>query len=284
MKATFKTSATAVVLFAAIGVSSSFAQTVTYNPGDIVIGFQAHTENSPGVNQNFLFNVGASAGYKNGSLTLGYDTPIANIGSQLEATYGANWFTRSDVSWGAIGMRTTIQNFGDTGPIIDGDGKGVIYVSKEATGVGESTAWAAIGRGTASTLSSRVGSLLHISSDVSGTFSKQQAADGTNGLGVFVNASAENSWSGRVPGPGESSFGSFAGGIEGSLGTVGQYAYLDIYRITPDGIDPTWVVTFAIDSLGNVYAVPEPSTYAAILAIGAIGVAVVRRRNRKAQA
>lgn len=285
MKATFKSSAAAVVLFAAIGATASFAQTVTYDAGDLLIGFQAHTPNSPGVTQNFMFNLGSAASFKDASTHLGYSSPIANVGSQLEALYGANWFTRSDLSWGAIGLRAPIPGYGTgNNPIIDGDGTGTIYVSKESTGVQESTPWGAMTRSQAAVLSSRIVSLTHASSEVSGTFSKQDAAAGTNGFGAIVDASLENSWSTRVPGPGEYSFGFFQGGIEGSFGLSSEYVFLDIYRYTPDGIDPNWVVTLAIDSIGNVYAisaVPEPSTYAALIGVAAMGLVFYRRSRSK---
>lgn len=283
MKATFKSTTAAVVLFAAIGATASFAQTVTYEKGDLLIGFQAHAENSPGINQNFVFNLGSAAGFKNNSTHLGFNNPIANIGSSLSGLYGTDWFERGDMSWGAVGLREAIPAFGSSEPIIDGDSKGVFYVSRESTGVGESTAWAALTRSSAASLSTRVTGLTHNSSKVSGTFAMQDAAEGTGGLGAVIQASLENSWSSRVQAPGEASFGFFTGGIEGSLGLVSEYAYLDIYRLTPDGVAPSWVVTLAIDSMGNVYAVPEPSTYAMLIGASVLGLVLVRRlRSKKA--
>lgn len=270
-------------MFAAIGATASFAQTVTYEKGDLLIGFQAHTENSQGINQNFMFNLGSAAGFKDSSTHLGFSSPIANIGSNLESIYGPNWFTRSDLSWGAIGLREAVPGFGSMEPIIDGDSKGVVYVSKESTGVGESTAWAGAARSQIAALSTRITGLTHNSSKVSGTFAMQDAATGTGGMGAIVDSSLDNSWSVRVPGPGEYSFGYFLGGIEGSLGLSSEYAYLDIYRLAPDGLDSTWVVTLAIDSMGNVYAVPEPSTYAMLIGTCVLGLVFVRRlRSKKA--
>lgn len=281
MKNRLKTTATLVALFAAIGSTASFAQTlVTYNPGDLVIGFQAKTPGSTGANQNFMLNIGSAAAYNNGQMPLSMENPVANIGDQLSSIYGADWFARGDLNWGAIGMRQMITLYGPTTPVIDGDGLGVIYASKEATGIGESTPWGAFARATAANTSTRVWSLLE--GNVGG-FDQATAIDGFDGYAAIVNSALDNSWSSHNGDSGWS-FNGFQGGVEGSLGQVGDFVYLDIYRVTPDGIAPDWVVTLALDSAGNVYAVPEPSTYAALIGAAGLALVITRRvrRNKKA--
>lgn len=278
MKIRFKTTAALVAMFAAIGSSTSFAQTVTYNPGDLIIGFQATVPGSTGFSENFMLNVGSAAGYNNGAMPLSLTSPIANIGSQLTSVYGADWFSRGDLNWGAIGVRQKIAGIGSTGPIIDGDGRGVIYASREATGIGESDAWNAFSRTLAANVSGKVEATLLFPVE-GGSFNGQDAVVGTNGLGAIVTASLDNSWSNQNKNG--YSFTGFEGGIEGALSLSGlDLAYLDIYRVTPDGIAPTWVVTLALDSAGNVYAVPEPSTYAAVIGAAGLLLVIARRARR----
>ncbi len=275
---------------AVIGSLTVSAQVVTYSQGDLLVGFRA--TGGEGAETTFVYNIGSSTSFR--------DNPskgLANIGTQLAATYGSDWYTRSDVSWGVIGVYSNGNPQFDTN-VVNGDPASTIYASKASSGFGTSTAW---GSGTAFTRAQVVGaatqvvSFAHTGTQVAGTFAFQTAAANTGGLGAFVDASASNDWS-TYTSP-SADFGLFTGGIEGTFNTGTSFAYLDIYRIlsTTTGADPTgtlgrgsYETTIYIDSTGQLFAgasaVPEPSTYAALFGAAAITVAGFRRRHTSRKA
>jgi hypothetical protein len=128
-------------------------------------------------------------------------------------------------------------------------------------------------------------SFAHTGSQVAGTFSFQNAASGTGGLGAFVPTSVTNDWA-NYTAP-SSDFGLFTGGIENNFGNGVVISYLDLYRIlaTTSGALPTGTLgrgsyegTFSINSSGIITAIPEPS--AAVALAGMISLAFVGTRRR----
>ncbi len=268
-----------------IGGLSATAQVVTYSQGDLLVGFRA--SGGTGASTTFVYNIGSSVGFR--------DNPdqgsLANIGSQLSATYGADWYTRSDVSWGVIGVYSNGNPQFDAG-VVGGDPASTIYASRSASDFESSTAWGtgtAFSRAQVVSAATQVVSFAHTGTPVAGTFAFQNAAADTGGFGAFVDTSATNDWANYTAPAAD--FGLFTGGVEGTFGTGTDYAYLDLYRIlsTTAGAVPTgtrglgsYVTTFYINSTGQIFAgtsaIPEPSTYAALVGAAAIGLAGFRRR------
>jgi len=265
--------------------ASASAQTVTYTNGDLLVGFRA--SGGVGSDTTFVYNLGSSVSYRDGL----FSGVRANVGTQLSATYGADWYTRSDVSWGVIGAVNNLNPQLDT-TVVNGDPGSTLYASKAATGIQTSTAW---GSGTAFTRSqvvsaaTQVVSFTHTGSQVAGTFAFQTAAANTGGLGAFVNTSATNDYANYTTPSAD--FSLFTGGIEGTFGTSTEFAYLDLYRVlaSTSGASPTGTVgrgsyetTFSINSAGQISvasAIPEPSSFASIAGVIALGVIGTRRRR-----
>lgn len=279
-----------------VGAMSASAQLVTYTPGDLVLGFRASA--GTGNETNFYYNLGSTVGFRDGTTT----GNLANVGSFLSATFGNDWFTRTDLSWGAVGNRNNVSPFPPNqfiaAPgVVNGDPSATVYVSKGALSAGSSTPWSGFSSpGLTTGAGSMNGMLSGGASASTGTFNKQTALVGSNGFGAYTSSAFTNSWTNRTA-P-SSDFGIFDGGVEGNFGTVTQLAYLDLYRIlartdqagtvildgnTTVGLG-SYITTLSIDSLGNISAapIPEPSAFAALAGIGALGVAALRRRRRVA--
>jgi hypothetical protein len=271
-------------------LTTASAAVVTYSQGDLLVGFRA--SGGTGADTTFVYNIGSSTGFRDNG-----NQGLASIGNQLAATYGSDWYTRSDVSWGVIGVRSNANPQFDA-TVVNGDPVSTVYASKSSTGFGTSTAW---GAGTAFVRSqvvlaaNDVAGFAHIGSEVAGTFAFQQEAAGTNGRGAFVATSAENDWANYTSG--STDFTIFTGGIEGTFGTGTGFAYLDVYRIlsTTAGANPTGILgrgsyetTIYIDATGQLFAgtsaIPEPSTYAAFFGVAALTLAGFRRRHASRKA
>jgi hypothetical protein len=279
-----------------VGALSASAQLVTFTPGDLVIGFQASS--GTGSETNFFYNFGSTVALRDGTAPAGNS---ANIGSFLSATYGANWFSRTDLSWGAVGVRNNVSPFppfGAAPAVVDGDPSATVYVSRGALSPGSSTPWTGYAtNGLVAGATSMRGLLDQGSTAVTGSFAKQTALADSNGFGAYVLASATQSWTTKMAGN-AADFGLFTSSIEGNFGTGGSAAYIDIYRMLArtnqadtvilDGNTTigtgSLITTLSIDSAGNLSAsvIPEPSAFAALAGIGALGVAALRRRRRVA--
>lgn len=277
-----------------VGALSASAQLVTFTPGDLVIGFQASS--GTGSETNFFYNFGSTVALRDNPGSAGNS---ANIGSFLSATYGANWFSRTDLSWGAVGVRNNVNPFppfGAAPAVVDGDPSATVYVSRGALSPGSSTPWTNYtSSGLTAGATAMRGLLDQGSTAVTGSFAKQDALANSNGFGAYVLASATQSWTTKMAGN-AADFGLFTSSIEGNFGTGGSASYIDIYRMlartdqagteilggnTTIGTG-SLITTLLIDSAGNLTVIPEPSAFAALAGIGALGVAALRRRRRVA--
>ncbi len=270
-----------------VGALSASAQIVSYTNGDLLLGVRASS--GTGSATNFVFNLGASTAFR--------DNPeqgvVGNIGTFLSATYGSDWFSRSDVSWGVIAAWNNNNPAFDPG-ISNGDPSGTIYASRASIGYGTSTAW---GTPTAFTVTqvlqaaTPMTGFAHSGNQVNGTFAFQNAIEGSALRGAYVNSTAGSSWTAYTS-P-NADFTIFTGGIEQSFGGAGESSFVDLYRILATNSDPeelgtrgvgTYVSTISIDQDGLVSVgtapIPEPSAFAALAGFAALGCAALRRRRR----
>ncbi len=86
----------------ALPVLPLFAQgPVTYNPGDLFLGFRAG--GGTGAQQDYLVNIGPASQYQGPPGTI--VTPnLGNLGADLQSVFGPSWSTRADVLWGIFGV------------------------------------------------------------------------------------------------------------------------------------------------------------------------------------
>lgn len=257
MKTTFRKFFTALAVIAG-SVSALQAQTqqyFTYTDGNLILGFQATS--GQGTSQNVFFNLGKATDFRdNGSRgTLG------NIGTTLSNTYGADWYTRTDLWFGVIGNLNAqpTSGIGSRSPV-DGDPSRTFYLSRPATAPGlalliPAGTYAPDPLGSAGNALRGLEQVLTPTSDGTGwNLTSSIAAERgifreSDGAGVLSLAIAEhatawnNSWSKWNPTPG-AAFSIFTGGIQQNFGKGGAATYVDVQRVlaTNTGASPTGVV------------------------------------------
>ncbi|GAT34953.1 PEP-CTERM protein-sorting domain-containing protein [Terrimicrobium sacchariphilum] len=279
MKLIKKTMILAAALFAIV---SANAATVNYSPGDLIIGFT--TNSGQGAGQVLMVSLGSATAFRDATTN---NFSITTIGVDLEGTFGANWYDRTDLYWGAIGVYNSVPE-GDT---TNGDLDGTVYVSK-ARGIGgtagtkNSTTWNTT-NGDDDTALTRLGVM-------QSNFDTQTASDNNANVAVFdKNSASWDKWNPPVS-DASKSFGAYSStgvGIQqkfttGSYDTIlgnGIEGALDLYRNVyhgAAGYEGTLTINQNGD-IGYVVTVPEPSTYA-LIGLGLGAVLFFRRRLQQA--
>ena len=214
--------------------------------GDLYLGFE--TASGTGSSVNYVVDLGAAVNLS--SLNI-------NIATDLAATYGANWYSRTDLYYGIIGAVT---------PAVNGDPNYTLYASVTSGGTPWTSASSSSQHGTANQVNTMVGQ--YITDVANGQL-------GTAANSVLMATSEGGSWS-ALSTYGIGSFGGFPGSIETGTGSA-----LDVLRLVPNASGPngTLAATINLASNGSLSAVPEPSTYA-LFGLGALLLVIaVRRRN-----
>jgi MYXO-CTERM domain-containing protein len=255
-------------LAALLGSALSAKAAIVSNPqsGDIFLGFRA--DGGQGGSTSYLINLGPDTQFRNppaGTAASGSTFNVftgGDIGLDLVATFGNNWNTRSDLSWGIFGVRSSASS--------------TIYASREQNPIGLVTSpWEALdatGRnGTASAITSVV-------DGVNGYRGRDATANST--VAVFQPNTAEaSSYARQVATAGTTDFGSLSGwsSIEGDFAAGTSGTALDFYRVAGSGVSR--LGTFNINDAGvlSFAAVPEPSAALTGLVLG--GAALLRRRR-----
>ncbi len=258
--------------------ASSAMGAFTFTNGDMILGFQA--TGGVGATKNVFFNLGAgTAARDNASIGL-----LGNISTTLTAVYGANWYSRTDVYFGAVGNLRGNANTGfGSAPAVNNDPSRTFYLSTPTVNVGEGTFIAAatypsasLGAG-ATNLSGMETMIVGLTTEGDGAAILDQGTQPVEW---------SNGWTSWNPTPG-AAFNVFTGGVQQNFGKVGSNTYADIQRVlsTNTGAVPTGVIgggtyetTLAIGSNGNISLVPEPSS-SLLAAVAGIALTFRRRRN-----
>jgi len=250
---------TACVAMAGIGLSVQSAKAVTYSNGDLFLGFQA--SGGTGVTSTYLVDIGQASTYT--TATGSFNLSLGNIGADLTAIYGANWDTRTDLSWGIAGAVT---------PALGSDGNRTRYASAaEITPGTMADAWVRLSNSQSALATNGVSSLAT-------AFVNNYSATANSTVAVIEGTSDVNNWVSFQSGG--LSFGTYNPSIEGTVGTA-----LDLFRMTTSStpnLTGTYEGTFSINNSGQVgfslSPAPEPSTYA-LIGLGAAFVLILRRRK-----
>jgi len=259
---------------AALTANSAKAAVVTFDNGDLVLGFRS------GASSVYQFNLGLATSFRDNS-NVGF---IANINTDLEAAFGAGWFSDATLFWGIAGVKSNINS----DPVVNGDAAQTIYLSKARTNLVTGSTAPSV------TLQSQRAASATSIMGMQNVFNTQTATTtpASLGRGAEVAKSVVGDWSEYVGGTdfialpdieqnmGAVSNGSFAGvsNVEGAL---------DVYRLlnpASGSSTGTLETTFVIRQNGDIYAIPEPSTYA-LLGMSGLAIAFfVRRRNQNLKA
>lgn len=247
--------------------SSSAMAAWTFSSADLVIGFQA--VGGTGTTTNLFFNLGDSYAFsQNGTLGT-----VGNINDDLTATYGANWFSRTDLYFGVFANRSNLSPTSDPAGLGTDAGR-TVYLSSPTVSIGGANLRPTLGN---SALGNGTTPYAGLRTNLGG-FSETAFGDGVASLNQTTQPVAwSNSWTAWNPTPG-AAFNVFSGGIQQSFGGGGSSAIVDIQRMT-GGSPTTYVGSVIIGSDGSISAVPETSS--SLLAAAAGALACFRRRRSK---
>lgn len=258
-------------------VSMASANADSYVRGDLLLAFSAPSSTTGG-DVNFVIDIGAATYFRDltGTFT------VANIGTQLASIYGADWATRTDLSWGVVS--TTAK----TGSAVNGDPAKTSYISlaEETYGTHNDSPTFLL-----SSLRTTLNTNIYAFSDAFAT-----AAGTSATTGYSLSTETANGWATYTTNSTDGDFSSglaFTGAV--SNGTDTSTAVIDLFRIlnTNTGANPSGTVgvgsyegSFTLSDTGvvsftdNFEVVPEPSTYAMLGLGGAIAFYSVRRRRQ----
>lgn len=255
----WKTSLLAVSA-AALLTPSLKAATLSYNAGDLFLGFRQE-----GTQTDYLINIGQASIYRDATNT--FTLSIGNIGADLTALFGAGWATDPTVLWGIVGTPGASA--------AGGDAANTLYAS--AVKPSESHADPYL-RLSASAQGNIRADFVSLANSFAG-----QTANSTNSTVALIQPTSDaNSWASfNLSG---TSFGAFEG-LQGNFGLGASNSALDLFRMQPSntqGLPGSLEGTFTISNNGTVTfsAVPEPSAAAMLgLGVGLYGMMSRRRRN-----
>lgn len=248
-----------VAALLAVGFAgSAFAQAVN---GDLIMGFRDDgSDGGTGTSSNLTINLGLFNQFEAGgafySPGVAVNTGINLTTDGVGTLYGGSYLTDTGLLWGVVGTNTGSNN--------------ELFVTAAAPGgiAGSSTPW--LDRSNTSQSSQH---------SIFATFVAQQ---GSNPV-LIASTSTSTSWSFKE-GTSSVAFGAYNKSLFEASSTNGDVA--DLYDLpTTTGVPGVLLGSFSLDSSGNVdftaagAAIPEPSTYAAILGAAVLAVAIYRRRQ-----
>lgn len=278
MKPTMKLSKFVLTAALALAGSAFFQQPagadpVVYNDGDLFMGFRSTTATN-----DYLWDIGQYSLFNN--QPVGFHLSLGNVGLDLTAVFGSGWATNNAVQWGVAGT----HDFDANGNLIAN-----LYASRAEPNLGTfAQPWQRQSTSSQTNTASSIETLAY-----GGFFGNESTA---NNPTAIIQSTGGISWASFQPGGSNTFGGSFstwnptieAPGLPGT-GTGIPGTRLDLFELLPDnsGTNPfgKYVGTFSIDAAGNVSydvfaAVPEPSTYASVIAGAALLIAVLRFRGR----
>jgi len=223
--------------------------------GDLILGIQA--SGGTGSETNVFLNLGDPTTFRDGTNS----TTLGNIGSVLTQAFGNNWYSRTDLRFGAIANLSdkAPQGSGAFGAVaaVKGDPSRTVYASRAASAPGQAAQFTGFDYQLLASPALRVSSMEAMFPTL--------GTPGTGGALVLqqsVNGEAwKNSWTEYNPSPYSHSF--LLPSIEQTFGQTGGSTHIDIQRIISiaNGAAPVttvgtgqYVATITISSSGAVTA------------------------------
>ncbi|MDB6135252.1 MAG: hypothetical protein JWM59_3495 [Verrucomicrobiales bacterium] len=228
----------AAVLAAALFLPSSAMVLAAPVPvpavGEVFVGFR--TSSGEGSSTSCLIKLGADTLFRNAAPGTTLEvTGLGSPGTDLTATYGNSWSTRSDLYWGIFASRVSASS--------------VVYASRPRT-TPETPAepWPALPQ---ISRNATAQSIVDVLSSIGGYQGSEATANSP--VATLQNNTAEDSsYFKQVGTPGTTDFGSLSQwtGIEAGFGGGPAGAALDLFRISSTG--STFVGTFTISAAGVI--------------------------------
>ena len=290
-----KSAALVALLGAAV---SAHAVGITVNSGDLVLGFQDSSN-------SIIFDLGNQNSYllAGDGLThqLSYTTNI-NTALSYSGTgttgYGSGWASNSGIIWTAY----SVANQGTSNYFVGGAAQGPVVAGAHDAPLSNLGAGPAVVNSTHGTFGDTTTAQNSLATQFS-TLATQPtsvqlkaggstilAAKYANSNGSSVYAVDKNTAAGAFGGTYLNSFNINSAVTNTAVGTAGllagkTYSAIDLFQFTGTGagVSEKFLGTIALVNDGSVFftaAIPEPSTYAAILGVATLGFAALRRRKQ----
>ena len=258
----------AAVLAAGLAASAGATTTLSLATGDLVLGFQT---TGTGSTNNVEVDLGAFSTYQTAFNNSQTGVVVANLGADLTADYGADWNTRSNITWSFAGNLANSPT-------------PTLFVSKVETVVGTQSA-----AFTASFSNSTLGNSLTAATSVAITGLNGKTSTANSDIVAILDSSLGQSYTAAF-GTDNLGYRIFTVGDVANTTSItgGSYSVSDLYKVKASGAY-TYVGSFGLDSAGvltysynaaSFSAVPEPSTYAAIFGGVVLGYVAYRRRRK----
>ena len=264
---------TALLTIVGLGLMASQTRAaLTYNAGDLFIGFHA-----PGETQDYVVNIGQASSFDHD-----FTLSINGIDADLTAVFGANWDTRADLYWTVFGGDNNIH--GDSGSPFQS-----LYISRAETTLGtQATPFIRGLSGTQGTVGTSMNNVA--------TFFTLGTVSANNPVGSIQNTTDTNSYASTQDVSGTKRFtsgASFVGSGANTFAGGAANSAADLFFLAPrtaSNQPADYKGTFKISDTGAIsfttapVPVPEPSTYGLILGAGIVLLIVARRSRKTVQA
>jgi hypothetical protein len=259
------------------------AEAVTAIAGDLILGFRA--SGGQGAATNLEVNLGPASNYYGAAPGAFVVTGLST--ADLVSTYGSNWASRSDLSFGIVGT---------TGAAAVGAAPArTIWASRaEATPGTQSTPWL---RGSTFTLQVPSNTIASLYTGAPGSLTNASATS-NSASSALISTSLSGSWTAQEDFTPGVSFRYFNPSVLITMDDIpatpaqydglNGYAVLDLFEVRPGtaGSPASFVGAFGLNSSGQLVfstsesvfaAVPEPG--AALTTLGSILLLALRRRR-----
>jgi hypothetical protein len=225
---------------------SALADTFEFGAEDLLLGVQAI--GGTGTSQNLFISLGNTVTIKN-SPNQGV---VANIAADLSATFGLDWFERTDLYFGVFGNRSNLSPTTDPGVSPQEPGR-TIYLSTQTTTAGSAALRGQLGSSSLGTGATKYAGLRGVLTQSDPSNPDDEFTATPSGATVLDQTtqpvSWANSWSVWNPTPG-AAFSVFSGGIQNNFGK-GAEVLVDVQRMVPS-TPTTYVTTVGIASNGAI--------------------------------
>ena len=237
-------------LLAALGAVATARAQVSANMNDLVLGFRA--TGGQGQNVNLEVNLGSVSQFQN--LAAGTTLLISRLSpADLAAVYGANWATRTDLTWGVIGTAGRISGGPNGAPIAT-----LWATNAEEPDGTQSPPWIPGSRDAQFNASSQIEALVLASpGSLNGA-----SATANSSTSSAVNATLAGSYTYQDTFQVGTSFSFFNPTIDNGVKPVsGSYAVSDFYELRAGASASTYLGSFGLSTSGTLTFSTSPSFF-----------------------
>ena len=268
-----KTMVVSALLFA--GASVAAHAQAAY--GDLILGFEL-----AGNTTNLEVDLGSVSSFI--GTAPGTYSIVTGLGTDLSSTYGSGWNTNSNLNLGVVGSTSGTSGFA-------GQLKRTLWVTSSGTAYSQSVA--SLYAGANSNISALYGQSaaegafggVSVSSSPADLI-QTTAFSGTT-QGILTGTTLAGSWTSQEATGGSGFSIPITSGavLEAAMNSSGGTVTNELYMLNPGSGPATDLGTFSLNSSGDLTftalsVIPEPSTYAMILGVFALGFVMLRRRHQ----